>query len=52
MKIIRSLHKLVRKKQKYEWRVRQEKSFKQLKERFKKLVLAASDLNKKNKNGS
>ena len=37
----------------WDWMERQEKVFRELKEKFtKKLVLAASDLDKKNENGS
>ena len=47
-KIARSLYNLVKKEQKQEWTKRQEKAFKELKERFtKELVLAAPDLDKK-----
>jgi len=46
--IARSLHDMIRKDQKWEWKERQEEAFKKLKERFtKKLVLATLDLNKK-----
>ena len=46
--IARSLHDMIRKDQKWEWKERQEEAFKKLKERFtKKLVLAMLDLNKK-----
>ena len=46
--IARPLHDLVKKDQKQEWLERQEKMFKELKEKFtKELVLAAPDLNKK-----
>ena len=44
---------MVRKDQKWEWIEKQEKAFRKLKEKFtKELVLAAPDLDKKNKNGS
>ena len=43
-----SLHSLVKKKKKWEWTGRQQKMFKELKERFtKELVLAVLDLDKK-----
>jgi len=46
--IARSLHNMVKKDQKWEWTERQEKVFKELKERFtKEPVLAALDLDKK-----
>jgi len=46
--IARSLHDMIRKDQKWEWKERQEEASKKLKERFtKKLVLATLDLNKK-----
>ena len=51
--ITRPLHNLVKKYQKQNWTERQEKMFRELKERFtKELVLAASDLDKKNEDGS
>ena len=51
--IARPLHDIVKKDQKWEWTEKQEKSFKELKERFtKELVLAALDLDKKNENES
>ena len=51
--IARLLHDIVKKDQKWEWMQRQERAFMELKERFtKELVLAAPDLDKKNKNGS
>ena len=44
---------MVRKDQKWEWTKKQEKVFKKLKEKFtKEPVLAALDLDKKNKDGS
>ena len=47
MSIARPLHDIVKKDQKWEWTEKQEKSFKELKERFtKELVLAALDLDK------
>jgi len=46
--IARPLYDIVKKKQKWEWTERQEKAFRELKERFtKKQVLAAPDLDKK-----
>jgi len=46
--IARPLHDMVKKDQKWEWAERQEKIFKELKERFtKEPVLAAPDLDKK-----
>jgi len=43
----------VKKKQKWEWTERQQKMFEELKEKFmKEPVLAALDLDKKNKDGS
>jgi len=46
--VARPLHDLVKKDKKWEWMEREEKAFKELKERFtKKLVLAASDIDKK-----
>ena len=48
----RLLHDLVKKDKKWEWTEREEKVFKELKERFtKELVLAASDIDKKNEDG-
>jgi len=44
---------LIKKDQKWDWIEKQEKVFKELKERFtKELVLAVLDLDKKNKNES
>jgi len=46
--IARPLHDIVRKDQKWDWTEKQEKAFRELKERFtKELVLAALDLDKK-----
>ena len=46
--VARPLHDLVKKDKKWDWTERQEKAFKELKERFtKKLVLAAPDIDKK-----
>jgi len=43
----------VKKDQKWDWMEKQEKAFRELKERFtKEPMLAAPDLDKKNKNGS
>ena len=51
-KIVRFLHELTRKKKKWEWKIRQEKSFEMLKKQFTmKLVLLAPDLNKEIKIG-
>ena len=51
--IARLLHDLVKKDQKWDWMEKQEKAFKELKERFtKELVLEAPDLDLKNENGS
>ena len=48
MSIVRLLHDLVKKDQKWAWTEKQEKVFKELKKRFtKEPVLAASNLNKK-----
>ena len=48
MSIIRLLHNLVKKDQKWAWTEKQEKVFKELKKKFtKEPVLAASNLNKK-----
>ena len=48
MSIVRLLHNIVKKKQKWEWIKRQEKVFRESKERFtKELVLAVLDLDKK-----
>ena len=47
-KIARPLHELVRKDQKWEWEIKQEKSFEMLKKWFTmKLVLVVPDLNRK-----
>jgi len=46
--IARLLHNMVKKDKKWDWMEKQEKVFKELKERFtKELVLAAPDLDKK-----
>jgi len=46
--IARSLHDIVKKDQKWDWTEKQEEAFRKLKKQFtKKLVLAASDLDKK-----
>jgi len=46
--VARPLHNLVKKDKRWEWTEREEKVFKELKERFtKELVLAASDIDKK-----
>ena len=46
--IARPLHNMVKKDKKWDWTEKQEKVFKELKERFtKELVLAALDLDKK-----
>ena len=48
MKIVKPLHELIRKKQKWEWGIRQKKLFKALKKRFTmELVLVAPDLDRK-----
>jgi len=47
-KIAKPLHKLTKKKQKWEWEIRQKKLFKMLKKRFTiELILVASDLDKR-----
>ena len=47
-KIARLLHELIRKEQKWEWEIEQEKSFEVLRKWFtKELVLVAPDLDKK-----
>lgn len=47
-KIVRSLYKLTRKEQKWEWEIMQEKSFKALKKRFMmKPILVVPDLDKR-----
>ena len=44
---------MVKKDKKWDWTEKQEKAFKELKEKFtKEPVLAAPDLDKKNENGS
>ena len=51
--IARPLHDIVRKDQKWDWTEKQEEVFQKLKKRFtEKLVLAAPDLDLKNKDGS
>ena len=46
--VARPLHDLVKKDKKWDWTEREEKAFRELKERFtKELVLAAPDINKK-----
>jgi len=46
--VARPLHNMVKKDKKWDWTERQEKAFKELKERFtKELVLAAPDIDKK-----
>jgi len=46
--VARLLHDLVKKDKKWDWMERQEKAFKELKERFtKEPVLAAPDIDKK-----
>ena len=48
MFIVRLLHDLVKKNQKWDWTEKQKKVFKELKERFtKELVLVVLDLDKK-----
>jgi len=48
--VARPLHDLVKKDKKWDWMERQEKAFKELKERFtKELILAALDIDKKMK---
>jgi len=50
--VARPLHDLVKKDKKWEWTEREEKAFKELKERFtKEPVLAAPDIDKKNEDG-
>jgi len=47
-KVTRPLHKLTRKEQKWDWRIRQEKSFKALKKQFvTEQILVTPDLDKK-----
>jgi len=51
--IARPLHDMVKKDQKWDWTEKQEKAFRELKEKFtKEPVLAALDLDKKNEDGS
>ena len=50
--IARLLHDLVKKDQKWDLTERQEKAFKELKEKFTKELLTIPDLNKKNENRS
>ena len=51
--IARLLHNMIKKNQKWEWMEKQKKAFRKLKEKFtKELVLVASDLDKKNIDGS
>jgi len=51
--IARPLHNMVKKDKKWEWTEKQEKAFRELKERFtKEPVLAAPDIDKKNEDGS
>jgi len=46
--VVRPLHNLVKKNKKWEWTEKEEKAFKELKERFiKEPVLAAPDIDKK-----
>jgi len=46
--VVRPLHDLVKKDKKWDWTEREEKAFKELKERFtKELVLAAPNIDKK-----
>ena len=46
--MVRPLHDLVKKDKRWEWTEREEKAFRELKERFtKEPVLAAPDINKK-----
>ena len=50
--IARPLHDMVKKDKKWEWTEKQEEVFKELKKRFtEEPVLAALDIDKKNKNG-
>jgi len=52
-RIARPLHDMVKKDKKWDWMEKQEKAFKELKERFtKEPVLAAPDLDIKNEDGS
>ena len=51
--IARLLYDMVKKDQKWDWTEKQEEAFRELKKQFtKKPVLAAPDLDKKNKDGS
>ena len=51
--IARPLHNMIKKDQKWEWTEKQERVFRELKERFtKKLVLAVPDLDQKNEDRS
>ena len=46
--MVRPLHDLVKKDKKWDWTEKEEKAFKELKDRFtKELVLAAPDIDKK-----
>jgi len=50
---VKPLHDMMKKDRKWEWTEKQEKAFKKLIEKFiQKPVLAAPDLDKKNKDGS
>ena len=50
--VARPLHDLRKKNKKWEWTEKEEKTFRELKERFtKELVLAAPDIDKKNEDG-
>jgi len=49
--VARPLHDMVKKDKKWDWTEKQEKAFKELKERFtKEPVLAVPDIDKKNEN--
>jgi len=51
--VARPLHDLVKKDKKWDWTEREEKVFRELKERFtKEPVLVAPDIDKKNEDGS